>query len=233
MRKVLITGVSSGLGAALAEACLERGDSLYAMGRHDNKALHNMPNYHFLPVDLSDVELLPNNIREFLRHHHFELAILNAGQLGEIKELGEISLSELRQIFDLNVLANKQIIDALDLHAKVDQVAAVSSGAAINGHKGWGSYALSKAALNMLVKLYAEEKPETHFSAIAPGVVMTPMLQQLFDTTNPARFPSVQRLREGSILHPEAAADRFLKACEVARTRHPSGSFLDVRTMGI
>ncbi len=233
MRKILITGVSSGLGAALAEACLARGDDVYGLGRHDNKALHNKPGYYFLPVDLSDVELLRENIKEFLRHHHFDLAILNAGQLGEIKELGETSLAELRRIFDLNVLANKQIIDALDLHAKVDQVAAVSSGAAINGHKGWGSYSISKAALNIMIKVYAEEKPWTHFSAIAPGVVMTPMLKELFDTADPALFPSVQRLREGLILSPEVAAERFLKACEVTRVKHPSGSFLDVRTMGI
>ena len=232
MRKVLITGVSSGLGAALAGVCLERGDEVYAIGRRDNKGLTNRSGYYFYPVDLSDVDLLRENVKSFVDRHHFDLVVLNAGALGEIKELGETRIDELRYLMNINLWANKQMIDTLDLHAKVDQVAAVSSGAAINGHKGWGGYSISKAALNIMIKVYAEEKPWTHFSAIAPGVVMTPMLKKMLDLTDPAQFPSVQRIREGLILSPEAAAHRFLDACERAR-KEPSGSYLDVRTMGL
>ena len=232
MRKVLITGVSSGLGAALAQACLERGDIVYGLGRHDNKGLLNRSGYYFYPVDLSDIDLLRENVKPFVDKHHFDLVILNAGALGEIKELGETRLEELRRLMDINLWANKQMIDTLDLHAKVDQVAAVSSGAAINGHKGWGGYSISKAALNIMIKVYAEEKPWTHFSAIAPGVVMTPMLKKMLEITDPVLFPSIERIREGSILSPEAAAKRFLDACERAR-QQASGSYLDVRTMGL
>ena len=230
MRKVLITGVSSGLGAALAQACLERGDDVYALGRHDNKALLNRSGYYFYPVDLSDVDLLRENIKPFVRKHHFDLVILNAGILGEIKALGETQLDELRRLMDVNLWANKQVIDTLDLHAKVDQVAAVSSGASINGHKGWGGYSISKAALNIMIKVYAEEKPWTHFSSIAPGVIMTPMLRHMLDVADPALYPSIERIREGVILSPEAGARRFLDACERAK-KEPSGSYLDVRTL--
>jgi len=230
MRKVLITGVSSGLGAALAEECIGRGDDVYAIGRHDNRALHNKPGYYFLPTDLSDVDMLRENIKEFVDKHRFDLVILNAGIMSDLQELGETPLHELRRIMDLNVWANKQVIDTLDLHAKTEQIVAVSSGAAINGHKGWGGYAISKAALNTMIKIYAEEKPWTHFSAIAPGVVMTPMLQRMFKISDPVIYPSVQRIRDGLILSPREAAIRFLKACDAAK-KHPSGSYLDVRNL--
>ena len=230
MRKVLITGVSSGLGAALAQACLERGDEVYALGRHENKSLHNRPGYYFLPLDLSEVELLRETLKPFIDRHRFNLAILNAGALGEFRVLSDTPLPELKRLMDLNLWANKQIIDALDAHATVDQITAVSSGASINGHKGWGGYSISKAALNIMIKIYAEEKPWTHFSAIAPGVVMTPMLERMFKTADPVLFPSVQRIREGLILSPEDAARRFLHACDIAK-KEPSGSYLDVRNM--
>ena len=230
MRKVMITGVSSGLGAALAERALEQGDQVYAVGRRDNKRFLNQAGYYFLPLDLSDVTMLRENLKEFVKGHEFDLVILNAGQLTEIKELSETSLEEIRQTMDLNVWANKQIIDTLDLHARPRQVVAVSSGAAVNGSKGWGAYALSKAALNMLIKLYAAEKPWTHFSAIAPGVIMTPMLKKILEKTDPERFPSIQRIKEGPIQPPEQAATRFLDACEKI-LEYPSGSFLDVRTI--
>lgn len=230
MRKVLITGVSSGLGAALAEACMQRGDDVYALGREDNKTLQNKPGYYFLPVDLSEVEMIAENIKAFVDKHRFDLLILNAGIISQIKTLDETGLYELREIMDLNVWANKQVIDTLDLHAKTEQIVAVSSGAAINGHKGWGGYAISKAALNTMIKIYAEEKPWTHFSAIAPGVVMTPMLQRMFKISDPVIYPSVQRIRDGLILSPREAAIRFLKACDAAK-KHPSGSYLDVRNL--
>ncbi|HFC03357.1 MAG TPA: SDR family NAD(P)-dependent oxidoreductase [Nitratifractor salsuginis] len=230
MRKVMITGVSSGLGAALAERALEQGDQVYAVGRHDNKRFLNQAGYYFLPLDLSDVTMLRENLKEFVKGHAFDLVILNAGQLTEIKELSETSLEEIHRTMDLNVWANKQIIDTLDLHARPRQVVAVSSGAAVNGSKGWGAYALSKAALNMLIKLYAAEKPWTHFSAIAPGIVMTPMLEKILRITDPIRYPSIQRIKDGPIQTPEIAARRFLNACEKA-LEYPSGSFLDVRTI--
>jgi NAD(P)-dependent dehydrogenase (short-subunit alcohol dehydrogenase family) len=230
MKKTLITGVSSGLGEALAHAALERGDEVYAVGRHDNPRFANRAGYYFYPLDLSDLEMLRENLKEFVHHHTYDLAILNAGVLGEIRELSEVPLREARAVMDLNLWANKQIIDTLDLHSRPRQVVAVSSGAAVNGSKGWGPYAISKAALNMMIKVYAAEKPWTHFSAIAPGVVMTPMLKKILDRTDPLIYPSIQRIKEGPILSPEAAAKIFLDACEKA-LEYDSGSFLDVRNL--
>lgn len=230
MRKVLITGVSSGLGAALAETLVQRGDTLYAIGRHDNKKLANRPGYFFLPLDLSDVTMIPENVKTFIAGHAFDLVILNAGILGDIREMEQFTLDEIRRVMDLNVWANKQLIDTLDHHARPKQVVAVSSGAAVNGSKGWGPYSISKAALNMMIKVYAAEKPWTHFSAIAPGVVMTPMLEEVFYRGDEELFPSIRRIKEGPILRSDVAAQRFLSACEKAG-EYPSGSFLDMREM--
>ncbi|ADV47198.1 SDR family NAD(P)-dependent oxidoreductase [Nitratifractor salsuginis] len=232
MRKVLITGVSTGLGAALAEALLRRGDAVYAIGQHENRAFANRPGYYFLPADLSDVEMIPENIKAFIDRHNFDLAILNAGILGDIREMDQFTLPEIREVMDLNVWANKQIIDTLDRHARPKQVVAVSSGAAVNGSKGWGPYSISKAALNMMIKVYAAEKPWTHYSAIAPGVVLTPMLEKILHREDEKEFPSIRRIKDGPILRPETAAERFLTACEAA-LRHPSGTFLDVRKMDL
>jgi len=230
MKKVFITGISSGLGERLAEVCLEKGDQVYAVGRHDNKRFLNKAGYYFYPVDLLDIEMLRENLKSFVQKHEYDLVILNAGILGEIKELSETSLKEARAVIDLNLWANKQVIDTLDLHVRPRQVVAVSSGAAVNGSKGWGPYSISKAALNMMIKVYAAEKPWTHFSAIAPGVIMTPMLKKILDLADPVIYPSIQRIKDGPILSPEAAARLFLDACDKA-LGYESGSFLDVRSM--
>jgi len=231
MTKLFLTGVSGGFGEALASLAMERDMEVYAVGRHDNPRFANRAGYYFFPLDLRELELIPDELGPFVRGHRFDLAILNAGVLGEIREMGEIPLEEARRIMDLNLWANKQIIDTLNLHVRPRQLVAVSSGAAVNGSKGWGPYSISKAALNMMIKVYAHEQPWTHFSAIAPGVIMTPMLRRMLERTDPDTYPSVRRIKEGPILSPEAAARIFLDACERALT-FESGSFLDVRRLG-
>ena len=72
------------MGAALAGVSGERGDEVYALGRQDNKCLLNQPRYCFLPVDLSDLAFIKENISDFVKDHCFDLVILNADILGEI-----------------------------------------------------------------------------------------------------------------------------------------------------
>ncbi len=232
MSKVLITGVSSGLGAALAKRVLERQDYLYAIGRYDNESLKKHDRYSFLCANLSELESIPERIKEFVQDESFDLVILNAGILGNLCEMERLSLNEIRRVMDLNVWANKQIIDVLGRYANVSQIVAVSSGAAVNGSKGWGAYSISKAALNMMIKLYAAERPKTHFSAIAPGVIYTPMLKKILQRDDEERFPSIRRIKDGEILEPDPAAKRFLAACKKA-LEYPSGSFLDVRKIDL
>ena len=126
-----------------------------------------------------------------------DLVILNAGILGEIRDIATTPLAELQRIVDINVWSNKVILDWLAAsQVEVDQVIAISSGASILGNKGWGGYALSKSALNMLVKLYAHELSDTHIASLAPGLIDSDMMNYLCEEADAERFPALQRLRE-------------------------------------
>ena len=145
-----------------------------------------------------------------------ELAILNAGILGEIREMTATPLARLQQVMDVNVWANKLILDRLcDPGPQPRQIVLMSSGAAVNGNKGWGAYSLSKAAVNMLAKLYAHEIPGATLIALAPGLVDTAMQDYLCDPdqVEAERFPSVQKLRSArgsdAMPTPQAAAKRI------------------------
>ena len=131
---------------------------------------------------------------------------------------------------DVNVWANKELIDTLNAHSQVKQIVGISSGAAVNGSKGWGTYSLSKAGLNMLLKVYAKELPEIHFTALAPGVIDTPMVQYIIDEVDDEIYPSAKRLKEGHIQTPQEAAQHLIKTFPKL-LEYESGSFLDVRTM--
>jgi len=230
MKNILITGVSSGLGFALTQAYLENGDAVYAIGKTIPKQFENNPHFFFFPYDLSDVFMIKSTIKEFLENRSFKIAILNAGVLGEINTLDKVEVSHIKDVMELNVWANKELIDLLGAYSYVQQIVGISSGAAVNGSKGWGAYSLSKSALNMLLKVYAKELPEIHFTSLAPGIIKTAMVKHIIEEVDDTLFPSAKTLKEAPIQTPQVAAQKLLHTFPKL-LNYESGSFVDVRTM--
>lgn len=230
LRNVLITGIGSGFGEALAREYLDQGHQVYAIGRTFPKMLDAHPHFFFFPYDLSKTFMLKDTIKDFIQDHVFEIAILNAGILGDIQTLGKLELPRIKEVMELNVWANKELIDTLSAYAKVTQIVGISSGAAVNGSKGWGAYSLSKSALNMLLDVYAKELPDIHFTALAPGVIETAMVQHILQEVDEVEFPSAKNLKQGIIQTPQDAAKRLINIIPTLLD-YESGSFLDVRVI--
>ncbi|RXI43623.1 short-chain dehydrogenase [Malaciobacter mytili] len=225
-KNILITGCSSGLGLALTNLYLQKGYKVFGLSR--KKPPIENKNFEFKQIDLSKTLKIKELLEEYLLNiKEFELVYLNAGILGEIKTLDLLSLDEMKEVFEINVFANKEILDIL-AKCKVEKILAISSGASINGSKGWASYSLSKAGINMLINLYAKELINTKLYAIAPGVIKTPMTDYIRFEIDEEIFPSAKRLKEGEIQTPKEAAQRVDKTLEKLETI-PSGSFIDVR----
>ena len=143
-------------------------------------------------------------------------------------------LEDFKSIMHTNVWANKLLLDEILKTTEVSQVVTISSGAAVNGNKGWGAYSMSKAALNMLTKLYAAEYPETHFCALAPGLIDTAMQDYLCGLEKEEDFPSINKLKNArgteNMPGPDEAGQKIAAVIpELLDLK--SGSFTDVRSM--
>ncbi len=184
---VFITGVSSGLGLALAEAFLAQGTRVFGLSRRQPKQLAGRPGFTFAPMDLSRLESIRPATEALLSGvARLDRVILNAGILGGIGDMADTPLE----------------------------------------------------TLNMLIKLYAAERPDTHFAALAPGLVETGMQAYVRTLPTDARFPTVARLKQAhgtqSMPSPETAAALVIRAME--RLRDPkagfkSGEFQDIRNL--
>ncbi len=180
-------------------------------------------------------ESITRGVGELLEDQsELDLIILNAGRLGVFGDLGEAELFELKTTMQVNLWANKTLLDAVfALNIRVHQVVTISSGAAVNGNRGWSGYSISKAALNMLTQLYAKERPDTHFCALAPGVVDTAIQDELLEREPDARFPAVEVLRSKrnttEMPKPREAALRLIEIFEKLPSLVESGDFADIR----
>ena len=193
-------------------------------------------NFNFLSLDISDFVAIENKLPAFIKSvEGFDLIILNAGILGEIKDLKDTSLHEIKKVMDVNVWANKLLIDICFENLRgVDQIVAISSGASQSGSRGWSAYALSKVTLNMLISLYAAEQKRTHFSAITPGLVDTQMQDYISGLPDDEHYPVVQKLKKAKntpdMPAPSEVAEELIEA--FGRAMHyRSGSFLDKREL--
>ena len=226
LKNILITGCSSGLGLALTNYYLEKGFKVYGISRNKPK-IQNI-NFIHISFDLSRI----SNIKEILSPiiqdiSQIETVFLNAGMLGKIKILEELSTSEMQEVYELNVYANKELLDILK-NIKVKNILVVSSGASKTGYKGWGSYSLSKAGVNMLVNLYSNEIPNTKIIALAPGVIKTPMTDYIRFELDENIFTSAKKLNEGLVQTAFETAikiDAFINRINEFET----GSYVDIR----
>lgn len=233
---VFITGNSSGLGLGLTRRLLDQDAIVWGLSRsgcpiHDNDGLRDRK------VDLGNLNTLEQDLDRLLSDAlRLDLVVLNAGILGKIHAISETDVHDLEHMMRINVWANKVILDWLiERRLPVTQVVAISSGAAVNMNYGWGGYSLSKAALNNLIRLYAPEMPDTHLTALAPGLVDTAMQDYLCGEVDSDEFPSVEKLKDargtGDMPDAETAAGTILGLLDKLR-EGDSGQFVDVRKFG-
>jgi NAD(P)-dependent dehydrogenase (short-subunit alcohol dehydrogenase family) len=233
-RNILITGVSSGLGKALAQLYLNEGCHVYGLSRRVPDDLTQNKNFSFATVDLGESESVVIGIQELLTCQSLDLVILNAGILGHFGDMGDVSLETLHEVMDVNVWSNKIIIDFCVLeNLSVKQVVAISSGASKSGARGWNGYGISKAALNMLIKLYAAEIPDTHFTSLAPGLIDSPMQDYLYTLEVDDIYPTLSRIRSNryteTMPKPDTAAMNIAKCIEKLPETVKSGDYIDIR----
>ena len=225
-KNILITGCSSGLGLALTNYYLQKGFKVYGISR--NKPEIQNQNFIHISFDLSQISEIKTSLTTILKEiKNLDLVFLNAGMLGKIKILKELSIEEMQEVYSLNVYANKELLDIL-MQIDVKNIFIISSGASKTGYKGWGSYSLSKAGVNMLVNLYSNEMFNTKIIALAPGVIKTPMTDYIRFELDENIFTSAKKLNEGLVQTAFQTAikiDAFINRIDEFET----GSYVDIR----
>lgn len=211
---VIVTGVSRGFGKAIAEYFLAEGVQVLGIGR---SATIEHPNFSFLECDLSDLNAVKQLTLKDLPDS--VTLINNAGILGKIDRLADLSESDIDKVFTVNVSAvavlTQKVYQTISDKNNFTLVN-ISSGSANRAIPSWSSYCASKAALNMLTEtFYAEEKERGNHPKVfivAPGVIDTGM-QETIRKTSPEKFSNHERfvnLKENNeLFSPEEAAKRL------------------------
>jgi len=230
-RSLLVTGVSSGIGYALAEEALRRDWQVWGLSRRCPETLVECGLKH-QSVDFADSAALLEVLPRFLASApDWDLVVLSAATLGAFDDVARVTVADLQEAWNTNVLANKLLMDSLlSAGATLPQVVAVSSGAGLEPKRGLPGYCVSKAALNMLIRLYALELPASHLCLLLPGIVDTPMQGQLASRPDDERYPILRELKRrreaGQLVDPRHLASRLLDVYRQLPEKTVSGGVL-------
>jgi len=185
MTTALITGASQGFGHALAASLAADGWRVVVDARHATQlreATGRHANIIAVPGDVTDEQHRAALVAAV--GDRLDLLVLNASTLGPtpLPALAGYDLAELRQVFEVNVVAPLALLQAVlpALRLAKGQVVALSSDAAVSGYEGWGAYGSSKAALDQLIRVFAAEEPGIPAYAVDPGDMRTAMHQAAF-----------------------------------------------------
>jgi len=180
-RRWLITGISSGIGAALARAALARGDRVVGTARSARGAAAfeaaGGERATALVADIGDPAQIAPLARAALGAGPIDILVNNAGQslFGAVEEVG---LDEARALFDVNLFGPWALTRALLPHFRArgaGTIVQMSSGCGINGVAGLSAYCASKFALEGLTEALAQEVAAFGIGVmlVEPGAIAT------------------------------------------------------------
>jgi NAD(P)-dependent dehydrogenase (short-subunit alcohol dehydrogenase family) len=188
MRKtVLITGVTSGLGLALAKEFSKQGHTVVGCGRRQETIdvlQHEFGHSHlFSALDVSD----DAKVRRWAEQVHaqydkMDIVINNAAITGVLSTLWESKAEDFAQVLNINVSGTANVIRHFVPHMQ-----AANSGTIVNLSSEWGrtadayvaAYCASKFAIEGLTKALAKELPSKMVTiALSPLIVWTNSLEK-------------------------------------------------------
>ncbi len=192
-KNILITGASSGIGAALAEYYAGKGVFLALAGRNEVRlgdvaraCRETGADIEEKIIDVTDQAAMQSWIEDLDQRQPLDLVIANAGISGGTggsdergNDEGE-TVAQARKIFDINLIGVLNTIEPVlpcMVLRKRGQVALVSSLASFSGWPGAPAYSASKGAL----RLYGEALRGSmvvkgvKINVVCPGFIKTPM----------------------------------------------------------
>ena len=192
-RVALITGASRGLGAAAALAYATAGAHCVLVARTvggleevDDHIKAIGGSATLVPLDVTDgpgIDRLGQAL--FDRFGRLDVLLGNAAILGTLSPMGHFEPKVFEQVMAVNVTANWRLIRSMDpllRRSDAGRAIFVTSGASRRIVPYWGAYATSKAALDMMVGIYAAEVAHTQVKVnlFNPGPMRTFMRREAF-----------------------------------------------------
>ncbi len=203
-KRIIVTGGSKGIGKGISKVLLKEGASVLICGRMStdlvlaHSELSNYGECYYVRADLSskeDVKVLFEVVKTLWGS--LDVLINNASILGLRTKLENYPEDLWDQVIQVNLNAQFYITKALIPLLKSTQseeasIINVSSSVGREPREMWGAYSVSKAALEAMTKILAQELQSSNIrvNSVNPGGTRTNMRAQAYPEEDPSSLPT-------------------------------------------
>ena len=239
MKRMIISGGSRGLGAALVVEYERAGYEIVELSRSGTST-------GSVNIDLSQPEsaqaILSASFERLAADSCEELLLFNnAGEVVPIGEVADKPLEAVLKNINLNyagaIVLIRTFIQAFQELNCAKTIVNVSSGAALHGVQGWSLYCAAKAGIEHFIRTVALEQAGHRYPInainVSPGLIDTDM-QQTIRSATAGDFPRLSEFVEfkasGALQLPELVARAFQSLLEknpASGSRHEIADYLD------
>tara|TARA_A100000171_G_C2132415_1_gene147642 strand:+ start:1764 stop:2495 length:732 start_codon:yes stop_codon:yes gene_type:complete len=206
---ILLTGATGGLGQELAKRFAKEGADLVLVDLDASK-LEKLDDT-LQDFDIS-VTLVPLDLRKFgafqelasavqQRFGCLDALIGNAAILGDLGPLTHQTFDLWQEVMDVNLTANWHLLKSFEPLLKASEAGRalfVTAAQASVDKAYWGPYSVSKAALEKMVRVYAQETQKTSLKVnlIDPGDLQTPLYAQAMPGIEASTVTSPEKITD-------------------------------------
>ena len=221
-RIALITGASRGIGRAVAQRFAAEGAHLIlcartqgALGELDDEIAPGGGATTLVPLDLTDFDAIDRmGAAIHDRFGRLDILVGNAAVLGVLGPIAQADPATWEQVVAVNLTANWRLLRSLDPLLRQSDAGRAIFVTSDVGHRAvpyWSAYSVSKAGLEMMVRLYAAEVATTSVRAniLDPGAVRTALRGAAYPGENPMDLPP-----------PDSVAEAFVALAEAGRAKN-------------
>jgi NAD(P)-dependent dehydrogenase (short-subunit alcohol dehydrogenase family) len=232
----LVTGASRGIGRAAALALSQAGAHVVAVARtqgalealDDEVRAATGQSATLVPMDIGDADGLDQlGLAIHQRFGRLDVLVHAAAILGPLTPVSHIEPKHWDRVLAVNLTASYRLIRSVEPLLRASErprAIFLTSGRAARPKAFWGPYGASKAALENLVRTWADELEQTEIRAVLldPGQMRTRMRGEAYPGEDPATLPDPSEI--GPLIVELAQADLGLPTASVA--------FADWKTAG-
>ena len=178
---IIVTGASRGLGQAITERLIERGEELIGLARNTSELKINA-----IECDVSDYASVKNASKEVKRMKKPVKAFINAAGVASMNMAVTTDESTVQKLIQTNLVGTIyccQLFAPIMLRQKQGSFINFSTIAVALALKGESVYAASKAGVESFSRTFAREMADfnVRVNCIAPGPIRTDLLRGITD----------------------------------------------------
>lgn len=204
----LVTGASRGIGRAVAAAYAREGARVFLCARHQqnlDRAIHDIAaaaggEIAGCPGDVGSAEDVQRIVRAATdRFGTIDVLVNNASILGPRVAIVDYPVSGWQEVIRVNLtgifLLMREVLPIM-LKKRSGSIINVTSGVGRNGKARWGAYAVSKAGIECLTQILADELKGSgvRVNAVNPAATRTEMRALAYPQEDPQKLPTAEEV---------------------------------------